>query len=307
MQPSLHFLASSAALPVRCPGRATPAGFAGRPVQAMRQPSIDGYRIDRMIGEGRAATIYLADDLRRGGKVALKVLKGSCGESEAIRQGFAVECSILSSIRHPHVVGAVEHRAGSHPCYLAMEYLGGGSLRDRMRRGVGPELAVSLLRQAAAGLAQVHRRAVVHRDVKPENFLMRDPAELVLTDFGVAAQRGDSAVSVPPGRLVGTAAYAAPEQAQGEPPGPAADVYSLGIVFYEMLRGRRPFPGTTVLEALSQHLVAPVPRLPGTLAAYQALIDRMLDKRHQRRLPDADAVLQEIEQTAAAGIASTPS
>jgi len=305
--PPLQFLAAATGQPIRCQGGALPAGFAERPVQAMRQPAVDGYCIERMIGEGHAATVYLADDMRRGGKVALKVLKGLCGESQTIRQGFAAECAILSSIRHEHVVGAIEHRTGGDPCYLAMEYLGGGNLRERMRRGVGPEQALALLRQAAAGLSQVHCLAVVHRDVKPDNFLMRAPGELVLTDFGVAAGRGDIAARVAPGRLVGTAAYAAPEQAQGEPPDAAADVYSLGIVFYEMLRGRRPFSGTTVLEALSQHLMAPVPRLPGMLAAYQALIDRMLEKRPQRRLPDADAVLQEIERMAAAGMASTPS
>lgn len=304
-----HFAAPSAALPVRYPDAGIAAGVARRPPQAMRQPSIDGYRLGRMIGEGRSATIYLADDHRRGGKVALKVLKASHGDSETICQWFAAECAILSSIRHEHVVRVFEHRAAGDPRYLAMEYLGAGSLRDRMRRGFSPGQAASLLRQAAAGLAQVHRRAVVHRDVKPENFLMRSSGELVLIDFGVAAGQGDTASRVPAGRMVGTACYAAPEQAQGDSPSAAADVYSLGIVFYEMLRGRRPFAGKTVLEALSQHLVAPVPRLPETLAPYQLLVDRMLDKRPQRRLPDADAVLQEIRslEPAAMDMAPTPS
>lgn len=307
MLPSLQFLAAAAGPQGGWRGRAVSAGVSERAVQAMTQPSIDGYRVDRIIGTGRAANVYLADDQRRGGNVALKFLKGSCGESEAIRQGFAMECDILSAIQHRHVVRAIEHRSGSAPCYLAMEYLGGGSLRERMRRGIGPEQALALLQQAAAGLSQVHHVGVVHRDLKPENFLMRWPGELALIDFGVAAGQGDNGARVAPGRLVGTVAYAAPEQAQGEPPDTAADVYSLGIVFYEMLRGRRPFGGTTVLEALSQHLVAPVPRLPAALLPYQALVDRMLEKRPQRRLPDADAVLQEIERMAAAGIASTPS
>ena len=309
MPSPLPFAAGSAALPVRDPDAGLAAGMARLPAQAMRQPSIEGYGLGRVIGEGRAATVYLADDHRRGGKVAIKVLKGSRGNSETICQWFASECAILSSIRHEHVIRVFEHRAGADPRYLVMEYLEGGSLRDRMRRGVSPGQAVCLLREAAAGLAEVHRRALVHRDVKPENFLLRSSGELVLTDFGVAAAQGDTASRVPAGRLVGTACYAAPEQAQGEPPGAAADVYSLGIVFYEMLRGRRPFDGRTMLEALSQHLVAPVPRLPATLTQYQPLIERMLEKRRQRRLPDADAVLQEIQcmQPAAGDIAPTPS
>src|SRR5450631_1792508 len=124
MLPSLHFLAAATGQPVGWRRRSIPAGVSDRPVLAMLQPSLDGYRIDRIIGAGRAATVYLADDVRRGGNVALKLVKGSCGESEAVRQGFAAECAILSAIRHQHVVRAIEHRTGSEPCYLAMEYLG---------------------------------------------------------------------------------------------------------------------------------------------------------------------------------------
>lgn len=261
-------------------------------------PSIDGYRIERVIGEGRLTAIYLANDPRRGGKVALKVLKGSSHDTEVNRQRFAAECAIVSSLRHDHVVRAFGHRAGGDPAYLAMEYLAGGTLRERMRGGLDASEAVSLLRQAAAGVAAAHRRAIVHRDVKPENFLLRASGALVLADFSVAAERGSTALRVAPGHMLGTPCYASPEQTQGEPPGAAADVYSLGVVLYEMLCGRRPFTGQTALEVVSQHLVAPVPQLPGKLARYQPVIARMLEKRPHRRLPDADAVLQEIERLA---------
>jgi serine/threonine protein kinase len=263
-------------------------------------PSIDGFRITRLIGEGRVARIYLAEDDRRSGKVAVKVLKASHADSDLIRRGFAAECAILSCIRHDHVVRAFEHSAGGDPAYLAMEYLPGGALRERMRYGLDEETAVSLLRQAGGGLSAAHRRAIVHRDLKPENFLMRTPAVLVLTDFGVAAARGNTATRVALGELVGTPSYVAPEQAQGELPTAAADVYSLGVMFYEMLCGRRPFNGSTALEILSQHLVAPAPPVPAGLAHYQPLIDRMLEKRPKFRLPDADAVLQEIRRVAPA-------
>jgi serine/threonine protein kinase len=270
------------------------------------QPSIDGYRMNRLIGEGRAARIYLADDERRGGKVAVKVLRGSHRGSELMRQGFAAECAILSCIRHEHVARVFEHSAGGDPAYLAMEYLPGGTLRDRMRGGLDEETAVSLLRQAAGGLASAHRRAIVHRDVKPENFLLRASGVLVLADFGIAAARGSTASRIAPGELVGTPSYAAPEQAQGDLPAAAADVYALGVMFYEMLCGRRPFNGPTALEVLSQHLVAPVPPVSAELARYQSLIDHMLEKRPKYRLSDADAVLQEIRRVAPAemGMAS---
>jgi serine/threonine protein kinase len=265
-------------------------------------PSIDGYRLVRLIGEGRAARTYLADDLRHARTIALKVLKGSRDDTQVIRRCFAAECTILSSIRDEHVVRAFGHSVGGDPAYLAMEYLPGGTLRESMRGGVTTGQALSLLRGAARCVAAVHRRAIVHRDIKPENFLLRASGEPVITDFGVAAPQGSATFAVPAGRLVGTPCYASPEQAQGEKPGTAADVYSLGVVFYELLCGRRPFLGETDLELLSQHLVAPVPLLPGKLAQFQPLIDRMLEKSPQRRLADAKAVLREIERIAPSGM-----
>ena len=269
-------------------------------------PSIDGYRITRLIGEGRAARIYLADDLRQARTIALKVLKGSGGDAQPIRRGFAVECTILSSIRDEHVVRAFDHSVGGDPAYLAMEYLPGGTLRGKMRGGLTGGEPLSLLRQAARCLAAVHRRAIVHRDVKPENFLLRASGELVIADFGVAAPQGSASFTVPSGRLVGTPCYVAPEQAQGGIPRAAADVYSLGAVFYELLCGRPPFAGETDLEFLSQHLAAPVPPLPGKLAQFQPLVERMLEKSPQRRLADAQAVLQDIERMAPRAMGLAP-
>jgi serine/threonine protein kinase len=265
---------------------------------ALPLPVIEGYRVNAVIGEGRVATVYMAEDATRGDKVAIKVLKGSREHDGPGWRGFGVECAVLSSIRHEHVVRVIEHRAGAGMACLVMEYLPAGTLRDRMRAGIDDTQAVSLLRQAASALAAVHRRSIVHRDVKPENFLLRDDGKLVLTDFGVAAQAGDAAASVSKGRLVGTPFYASPEQAQGEPPSSTADVYSLGIVFYEMLCGQRPFAGKTVLEILAQHLVAAVPPLPERFAQHQALVDGMLQKRPESRLADGDAILRQIERMA---------
>jgi eukaryotic-like serine/threonine-protein kinase len=271
-----------------------------------RLRAIDGYRISRVVGESSAAVVYLADDRRRGGKVALKVPKVAQDDHDAAWQRFAFECDVVSSIRHEHVVRVVEHRVENGLGYLAMEYLRGGTLRERMRSPMSEAQALRLLRQAAAGLAAVHRRAVVHRDVKPENFLLRSPGVLALTDFGTAAPVASNASCAARGHLTGTPWYVAPEQAEGAKPGTAADVYSLGVVLHEMLCGRRPFPGQTAQEVLAQHLVAPVPRMPEALAHCQPLIDRMLEKCPHRRLPDADAVLQELRRVESDAIAGVP-
>ena len=172
-----------------------------------------------------------------------------------------------------------------------MEYLPGGDLAARLSVGVDPQEAVELFGQAARGVAQLHRRRLVHRDVKPANFLVRADGSVVLADLGLAAEAGQPGASMDEGRVLGTPRYASPEQLQGAPATPAADVYSLGVMLHEMLAGRPPFAGETLMEVLSQQLVAPAPRLPGAAAALQPLVDRMLVKDANRRLPDAEAVL----------------
>jgi serine/threonine protein kinase len=262
-----------------------------------RLPRIEDYRLARLLGQGRAAAVYLAEHRRRGSSVALKVPRTAAGGHDSAGRRFAMECEMLASIRSKHVVRAIEHQHGG-PAYLAMEYLAGGTLRERMRGAIQPAVALRWLQQAALGLQALHARGIVHRDVKPENLLARESGELVLVDLGVAAHHGEGACGAAAGTLIGTARYAAPEQLQGAAPSPSADVYSLGILLYELLCGRPPFPGATALELLAQHTVAVVPRLSGPLARFQPLVNRMLDKRPPHRAADAGALLRDIEQVA---------
>ncbi|HEY0886547.1 MAG TPA: serine/threonine-protein kinase [Ramlibacter sp.] len=257
---------------------------------------VGGYRLGRQLGGRGAAVVHVAQD-RRGRRVALKVVHRGRSPGDASWRWFAAECAFVSAVRDQHVVRAYEHRVVHDVAYLAMEYLPGGTLGDHLHGGIAPEHALSLLRQAAGGLAAAHRCGIVHRDVKPRNLLLRE-GQLVLADFGVAARAGDASARAGAGRLVGTACYAAPEQAQGAAPQPQADVYSLGVLFHEMLCGQPPFSGRTATELLAQHLVAPVPRLPRPLGAWQGLVDRLLAKQPQHRPADADGVLQEIQRLA---------
>jgi serine/threonine protein kinase len=260
----------------RAPGAPT-AGTA-----AMDVPEVPGYRALRLLGTGRRSTVWLAWDAARRCEVALKV-------QPSAHDAFRHEYEIATRTASHAVVGVYEQGRAGAAAYLAMEYLPGGDLAQRLRAGVSPTQALHFLRAAAEALSRLHRMQLVHRDVKPRNFLLRADGRVVLADLGLVVRAGETPAAG--GRLFGTPRYVAPEQLQGAPAAPAADVYSLGVLLHEMLAGAAPFAGETLMEVLSQHLVATAPRLPASLAAWQPLVDRMLAKEAQCRLPDADAVL----------------
>lgn len=255
------------------------------PVAGTVQPAIAGYRLLRRLADSRRASVWLAQDLRSGARAALKL---------APQASFAREFDQARALAHDNILHVLEHGRAGGVAFLAMEYAEGGPLLDRMGGAVEPHHAFQWIRQAAAGLAQLHRAGLVHRDVKPANCLLRADGSLVLADFGLATRRGTVEAQAREGAVFGTPRYLAPEQAQGAPAHPAADVYSLGVLAYELLCGRPPFAGETLLEVLSQHLVAQVPPLPRSLAYLQPLLESMLAKNPAQRIPDADAVLQAL-------------
>lgn len=269
-------------------------------------PRVAGYQLLHKVGEGRLATVYLAQDMD-GDDVALKVLRRAHSDDEARAAAFAREFTIPAAIHSRHVVRVFEHLAGDGEAAIAMEYVGGGHLGERIARGLPPEAALALLRQAALALDALHRNGFAHGDVKPANLMLRGNGELVLADFGLARRLDLAPPAAPAGVVAGTPRYAAPEQSQCGAAAAVSDVYSLGVVCYEMLCGKPPFPGESVIEVFSQHLMAPVPRLPVALARFQPLVDAMLAKKVENRLRNGHAVLQQIDlQMAAAKLHSAP-
>ena len=264
-------------------------------------PRIAGYRVTRKVGEGRMAVAYLAQDMLRGGKVVLKVLRRGHMDSPARTAAFVQEFAIPAAIRNAHVIRVVDQLVGAEHAFIAMEYLGGGHLGQLIRCGLTAAESMALLRQAAVALAELHRQGFAHCDVKPANLLLRYSGDLVLADFGLARRLGSVPPTASAGLVAGTPCYASPELAQGGVVQAAADVYSLGVVLYEMLCGKPPFPGQTLMEVFCQHLMAPVPSLPADLVRFQPLVDLMLEKQVRRRLPDGQAVLEQIDHMRDAG------
>ena len=248
-------------------------------------PRVPGYRLLRPLGHGRRTCAWLAFDLNRRADVVLKLeaLPGASVQREA---------ALAARVQGPQLVRVLGQGRTAAWNWIALEHLPGGDLAARLGRPVPREQALPLLRQAAEALALLHRQGLVHRDVKPANFLLREDGRLVLADFGLMAEAGAIDANCVPGAIVGTPRYVAPEQLEGASAAPAADVYGLGVLLHEMLAGDPPFSGETLMEVLAQHLLAEPRRLPGPLEDLQPLVDRMLCREPQDRLPDADAVLR---------------
>ena len=252
---------------------------------------IPGYEILRPLGSGGMSTVYLALQRSLDRKVAVKVLRrgGDPGSDDA-RQSerrFLLEGRMMAKLPHRNIAPVYDILSNESIAYIAMEYLGGGALTDRMREGIDLADAVSVIAQIAGALEFAHNHGVVHRDLKPANIMFRDAATPVLTDFGIARYQDGSGMRLTQtGMLVGTPTYMSPEQINGVAVDGRADQYSLGILFYELLTGAPPFRGDTPIAVLMAHLTrAPAP-LPLEFRSFQDVFDRMLAKDREARYPN---------------------
>jgi class 3 adenylate cyclase/tRNA A-37 threonylcarbamoyl transferase component Bud32 len=259
--------------------------------------SIEGYRILRKIGEGGMASIYLAA-APSGEAQVLKVMRILAGEQDDPLQRFIQEFALLAQATHPNV--ARIHRQGfcAGHAYIAMEYFAEGDLRARIARGIPTPTALSYLRQTAAALQAIHAAGIVHRDLKPDNLMLRKDGSLALADFGIAKHVSMSLTDTAHGDVVGTPYYLSPEQATGLPVDRRCDLYSLGVIFYEMLTGHKPYRAASVEALLDLHASAPVPRLHRVHERLQPLLDRLMAKEREKRYPDAGALLADLAKAA---------
>ncbi len=246
---------------------------------------IPGYKVHRKIGKGGMATVFLATQESFGRKVALKIIADSAFGSQKLAQRFATEAKIVASFSHPHIVPVYEVGRIEQFHYLSMDYLQGGDLASWIKAGLEPVEAEEIISHIAQALHYAHGKGYIHRDVKPDNILFREDSSPVLTDFGIAQPLSSTTESKK--IVVGTPAYMSPEQSQGKTIDARTDLYSLGVMFYQMLTKELPYNANSFRELAIKHIKEPIPKLPFAVNRYQPIINKLLAKTPEQRFQSA--------------------
>jgi serine/threonine-protein kinase PpkA len=239
------------------------------------------------------ASVYLAVQESLGRRVVLKLPKKFTDVFQSAR--FVNEGRIIASLNHHNIITIYDIGVIGERHYFTMEYLEGGDLEDRINKGISTETALDLVEAIGGCLEFVHRKDIIHRDIKPANILFHRDGTPVLTDFGVAKQTEADSRLTKDGTALGSPYYISPEQAECKPLDGRADIYSLGIILYEMLTGKKPYQGDSDIQIIIAHLSDPIPSLPPELSRYQELIDRMIAKDPDDRFATAGEMVEYIK------------
>ena len=269
---------------------------------------IRGVRCVRPLATSPISTVYLAESEREGRLVVMKVLRQTPDHADknSTFDRFLQEYEIIRNIVHPNVVRIFDLGVADDHAYIAMEYFAAGDLRSRMKRGISPLDALGMLRQMAAALLAIHLAGVLHRDLKPGNVMLRGDGTIALIDFGLAKQLALDAEITATGEIFGTPYYMSPEQGHGRDVDARSDIYSLGIIFYEMLTGKKPYLAATPMAVIYKHGHTPIPTLPTDLTAWQPLIEKLLAKQPADRFQSSRELITAIDTLLAALPVETP-
>lgn len=259
------------------------------------------YILGNLIGQGGMADVYKATDIILNREVAVKILRSKLSDDPMILVRFQREASAASRLSHPNVVDIydVGEYEGMH--YIVMEYIRGRTLKQLvLRRGaIDVDEAVGIMKQLTSAVADAHHHSIIHRDIKPQNVLVKDDGTVKITDFGIAVA-ADTVMLTVNNAVMGSAHYLAPETAQGKEPNPRIDIYSLGIVFYELLTGEVPFRGKTPTEIAIKHLKDPVPSVRKFNAAVPQSVENIIihatAKDPAQRYATADEMLEDLDR-----------
>lgn len=257
---------------------------------------IPGYKIKKELGRGGMAAVYLAVQESMARDVALKVMLPQLAASDpSFGARFLREARIVAQLSHPNIISVFDVGVSGNYHYFSMECHYGGDLKKKIKLRMQPQTAFVITKQLANALAFAHSKGYIHRDIKPDNILFRHDGSVVLTDFGIAKAHDSSTQMTATGAVIGTPHYMSPEQAQGQELDHRADIYSIGVVLYEMLTGSVPFSGNSALSIGIKHLKEPVPSLPANLIQYQPLINKVLAKNPDDRFQSGEDLAHALE------------
>ncbi|MCB0076057.1 MAG: serine/threonine protein kinase [Anaerolineales bacterium] len=267
------------------------------------------YQLRQALGEGGMAEVYVAEDLRLGREVAVKLLRPQYASDKTFLERFIYEARAMAGFNHPNVVNVFDVGRDGSAHYIVMEYIDGQDLRTLLRRAerLSVRQSLDVARQMARGIGYAHRKGLVHRDIKPGNILIDRRGTVKVADFGIAKALAGAGMTEP-GVVWGTTAYLSPEQVSGRGASPASDVYAIGIVLYEMLTGHPPFEGEDRVAVALKHLHEEPPPIPAALevpAPVQQLLAFALRKAPEERFATAESMATAIGEVATMGTLPT--
>jgi len=297
-------VASALKAALHVPRRAKRAARATKPARRELEPwhlDLPQYSLLHKLGDSARAVVYLAYSATLGRNVALKISKPAGDDC----QEFAREYTAISALQNPAVVDIYDYGFHDGREFIAMEYFPCGDLKTRLQQPMTVIESLEYAQRICAALEVVHGAGLLHRDLKPPNVMLREDGSIVLIDFGLAKQLDRAHLNTVAGVLRGSPYYMSPEQAQGLPLDARSDLYSTGVILFEMLTGNKPYLGSTAVEVMQQHVNGQRPPLPPACTALEPLLDRLMAHDRDERFADAAAVLAALNDAIALMTPST--
>lgn len=258
---------------------------------------IPNFVLEREIGRGGMSRVYLGRQIEPRRKVAIKIVSPQSADDPAFLQALKDEGDTIAALNHDNVVTVYACGLVQGHYYLAMEVLAGGDLTDRIKKGaLPPDEAVEVMIQIGSALGHAHSRGILHRDIKPENIMFHENGKAVLVDFGIAKEGDAESSFTRVGAVVGTPHYMSPERALGKPIDARSDLYAMGVVFYEMLTGKKVFEGKDTFAVTYAHVYETPPPLPAEHARFQPILDRLLAKDVEQRFQNAEQMVAALKR-----------
>jgi len=258
------------------------------------------YKFVRLIGQGAMSHVYLAERKSDKMSLVLKVLDKNRSPSQVMVQRFVQEAELIAELNSPFVVKVYDYGLTDDYGFIAMEFFSRGDLKQRMERELSPEIAINYMTHIAYGLAAIHKIGIIHRDLKPANIMFRGDDSLALADFGISKRIDANEDLTTMGQILGTPHYMSPEQGEGRLVDIRSDIYSAGVLLFELLTGEKPFKGSTPASLIYQHVHGDIPKLPHVISSFQEIVDKSLAKKPDDRFQTASEfikVLETVEQS----------